>query len=163
MCFSSGLERTNDFTVDPIRNWHERSEHTSLSKERTQMTIQGTHSNIIPMAATSAGSSNSTGSTSSSSSATGSSSTSNQLTQSDFLKLIATELQAQDPTNPLDPSQFMGQLVQFSTLDQVTGIYNILSQGAAASSAPAASGSSTGASAASTPASQSTSSAVQGL
>jgi hypothetical protein len=42
----------------------------------------------------------------------------------------------------------MGQLVQFSTLDQVTGIYNILSQGAAAaSSATTAPTSSTNASA----------------
>ena len=32
----------------------------------------------------------------------------------------------------------MGQLVQFSTLDQVTGIYNILAQGAGASSTTAA-------------------------
>jgi flagellar hook assembly protein FlgD len=130
------------------------------------MNIQGIHSNIIPMTATSSGSTSSTGSSSSSSSAGSSSSTSssgsNQLTQSDFLKLIATELQAQDPTNPLDPSQFMGQLVQFSTLDQVTGIYNILSQGAAASSAPSSSSASTGSSASSST-SPTNSSATQGL
>jgi flagellar hook assembly protein FlgD len=130
------------------------------------MNIQGIHSNIIPMTATSSGSTSSTGSSSSSSSTGSSSSTSssssNQLTQSDFLKLIATELQAQDPTNPLDPSQFMGQLVQFSTLDQVTGIYNILSQGAAASSAPSSSGASTGSSASSST-SPTNSSATQGL
>jgi flagellar hook assembly protein FlgD len=130
------------------------------------MNIQGIHSNVIPMTATSSGSTSSTGSSSSSSSTGSSSSTSssssNQLTQSDFLKLIATELQAQDPTNPLDPSQFMGQLVQFSTLDQVTGIYNILSQGAAASSAPSSSGASTGSSASSST-SPTNSSATQGL
>jgi flagellar basal-body rod modification protein FlgD len=130
------------------------------------MNIQGVHSNIIPMAATSSGSTSSTGSSSSSSSTGSSSSTSssssNQLSQSDFLKLIATELQAQDPTNPLDPSQFMGQLVQFSTLDQVTGIYNILSQGAAASSAPSSSSASTGSSASSST-SPTNSSATQGL
>lgn len=130
------------------------------------MNIQGIHSNVIPMTATSSGSTSSTGSSSSSSSTGSSSSTSgsssNQLTQSDFLKLIATELQAQDPTNPLDPSQFMGQLVQFSTLDQVTGIYNILSQGAAASSAPSSSSASTGSSAGSST-SPTNSSATQGL
>jgi len=130
------------------------------------MNIQGMHSNVIPMAATSSGSTNSAGSTNSSSSTGSSSSTSssssNQLTQSDFLKLIATELQAQDPTNPLDPSQFMGQLVQFSTLDQVTGIYNILSQGAAASGATSASSASTGSSASSSTA-PSTSSATQSV
>ena len=125
------------------------------------MNIQGIHSNVIPMAATSSGSSNSAGSTNSSSSTSSSSSAStssgNQLNQSDFLKLIATELQAQDPTNPLDPSQFMGQLVQFSTLDQVTGIYNILSQGASAASGATTAPSS------STDASANSSSATQGL
>jgi flagellar basal-body rod modification protein FlgD len=130
------------------------------------MNIQGIHSNIIPMTATSSGSTNSAGSSSSSSSTGSSSSTSSssnsQLTQADFLKLIATELQAQDPTNPLDPSQFMGQLVQFSTLDQVTGIYNILSQDAAASSAPSSSSASIGSSASSST-SPTNSSATQGL
>ena len=128
------------------------------------MNIQGIHSNVIPMTATSSGSTNSTGSTSSSSSTGSSSSTSssssNQLTQADFLQLIATELQAQDPTNPLDPSQFMGQLVQFSTLDQVTNIYNVLAQGANASSA--ATTSSSAASSASSSTSPSTS-ATQGV
>lgn len=132
------------------------------------MNIQGIHSNVIPMTATSSGSTNSAGSTNSSSPTSSSSSTSSssnsQLTQANFLQLIATELQAQDPTNPLDPSQFMGQLVQFSTLDQVTGIYNILSQGAAASSATSASSSSAASSASSsTSPSTSTSSATQGL
>jgi flagellar basal-body rod modification protein FlgD len=130
------------------------------------MNIQGIHSNIIPMTATSSGSTSSTGSSSSSSSTGSSSSTSSssntQLTQANFLQLIATELQAQDPTNPLDPSQFMGQLVQFSTLDQVTGIYNILSQGAAASSATSSSSAPTGSSASSST-SPTNSSATQGL
>lgn len=108
------------------------------------MNVQGVHSNLIPMAATSSNSTNSTGSSNASSSTA--SSSNSQLTQANFMQLIATELQAQDPTSPVDPSQFMGQLVQFSTLDQVTGIYNILSQGAAASStssSSAATGSST--------------------
>jgi len=105
------------------------------------MNVQGIHPNLIPMAATSNGSTNSTSSTSSNNSTAASSNS--QLSQSAFLQLIATELQAQDPTNPLDPSQFMGQLVQFSTLDQVTGIYNILAQGAAASSTTPSSSSST--------------------
>jgi flagellar basal-body rod modification protein FlgD len=89
------------------------------------MHIQGMLSPIIPRAMASSGSAGSTGSSSSGSSSSNSSNTS--ISQSSFLQLIATELQAQDPTNPLDPSQFMGQLVQFDTLDQVTGIYNLLS------------------------------------
>jgi flagellar basal-body rod modification protein FlgD len=76
----------------------------------------------------------STGSTSgssanSSSNSSTSSSSNTEISQSSFLQLIATELQSQDPTNPLDPSQFMGQLVQFATLDQVTGIYSLLAGG----------------------------------
>jgi flagellar basal-body rod modification protein FlgD len=130
------------------------------------MNIQGIHSNAIPMAATSSGSTNSTSSANSSSSTnssnSGAVSSNGQISESSFLQLIATELQAQDPTNPLDPAQFMGQLVQFNTLDQVTGIYNLLSQGAAASTG--ASSSSTGSSASSsTSPSASTSSATQGL
>jgi flagellar basal-body rod modification protein FlgD len=128
------------------------------------MNIQGVHSNAIPMAATSSGSSSSTGSTSSSSSTnsstSGALSSNGQISESSFLQLIATELQAQDPTNPLDPAQFMGQLVQFNTLDQVTGIYNILSQEANASTSTTGSSSSTASSTGSSTNSTSSTSAV---
>lgn len=87
------------------------------------MNVLGMLSSIVPRAM------DSTSSTSSSSTASSSSSSNTELSQSSFLQLIATELQAQDPTNPLDPSQFMGQLVQFDTLDQVTGIYSLLAGG----------------------------------
>jgi len=92
------------------------------------MNIQGMLSPIVPRAMDS-GASTSGGSAADSSSTSASSSSNSELSQSSFLQLIATELQAQDPTNPLDPSQFMGQLVQFATLDQVTGIYSLLASG----------------------------------
>jgi flagellar basal-body rod modification protein FlgD len=38
------------------------------------------------------------------------------MSQSDFMKLLVTQLQAQDPTNPVDQSQMASQLAQFSTL-----------------------------------------------
>ncbi|MEP7242563.1 MAG: flagellar hook assembly protein FlgD [Gammaproteobacteria bacterium] len=44
------------------------------------------------------------------------------LGQNEFLKLMMTQLKNQDPMKPLDPSQFVGQLAQFST---VTGIQNM--------------------------------------
>lgn len=37
---------------------------------------------------------------------------------SDFLKLLMTQLQNQDPTAPLDTNQFTSQLVQFSGVEQ---------------------------------------------
>lgn len=39
-----------------------------------------------------------------------------------FLKLLTTQLQAQDPTNPVDPTTFVTQLAQFSSLEQLIGI-----------------------------------------
>jgi flagellar basal-body rod modification protein FlgD len=50
-----------------------------------------------------------------------------------FLQLLVAQLQNQDPTSPLDPSQFVGQLAQFSELDQVTQINQLLEQFASSS------------------------------
>ena len=43
----------------------------------------------------------------------------NELDQSDFLSLIVTQLQNQDPTNPADTSEFTSQLAQFSTVEGI--------------------------------------------
>jgi flagellar basal-body rod modification protein FlgD len=43
-----------------------------------------------------------------------------QLTQQDFLKLLSTQMQNQDPMQPMDDSQFMAQMAQFSTLQATT-------------------------------------------
>jgi len=45
-----------------------------------------------------------------------------------FLQLLVAQLQNQDPTAPVDPSQFVGQLAQFSELSEVTSIYQLLQQ-----------------------------------
>ena len=54
------------------------------------------------------------------------------MNQADFLKLMTAQLQSQDPTNPLDNSQFVSQLAQFSQLaatqDLGTSVNNIGSQ-----------------------------------
>ena len=41
---------------------------------------------------------------------------SGSMTQADFLKLMTAQLQAQDPTHPVDNSQFVSQMAQFSQL-----------------------------------------------
>ena len=39
-----------------------------------------------------------------------------------FLKLLTTQLQNQDPTSPMDNEQFLAQLAQFSSLEQLMGL-----------------------------------------
>ena len=64
------------------------------------------------------------------------SSTSNQTNSNDsavqtdnmFLTLLTQQLKAQSPFDPVDPSQFVGQLVQFNTLDQLIQIRQLLQQ-----------------------------------
>jgi flagellar basal-body rod modification protein FlgD len=39
-----------------------------------------------------------------------------------FLHLLVAQIQNQDPLNPTDSTQFVGQIVQFSSLEQLLGI-----------------------------------------
>ena len=43
-----------------------------------------------------------------------------QLNQDDFLKLLTTQLSNQDPLKPMDDTQFIAQMAQFSALQQAT-------------------------------------------
>lgn len=44
------------------------------------------------------------------------------LGKDDFLKLLIGQMQNQDPLNPTDSSEYMGQMTQFSILEQVTNL-----------------------------------------
>jgi len=67
--------------------------------------------------------SQSTSSTSGSGSSTSSTSSVGSLTsEQTFLQLLVAQIQNQDPLNPTDSIQFVGQLVQYSELEQLMGI-----------------------------------------
>jgi len=73
-------------------------------------------------------------------------STSNSATISanDFLTLLVTEMQNQDPTDQTDPNEYINQLVQVNSLEQLIDINQNLST-ALGSSSGSAGGSSSGA------------------
>ena len=123
------------------------------------MNIQGISPVITaPLQAHNVSSNASTNSSSSTSSTSGSSTSgSSQLSstnlESTFLNLLATELQNQDPTQPVDPTEMVGQLVSLNQLDQLISINQTLSglgsstsgtSGSTASAAAAGIGASSG-------------------
>ena len=52
---------------------------------------------------------------------------SNQLNANSFITLLTAQLQAQDPLNPMDPDQMMGELISLNSLQELINIQQDLS------------------------------------
>ena len=89
----------------------------------------------------------STGSTGSSGSSSGNSNLGKLTNESTFLQLLVAQIKNQDPMNPTDSIQFVGQLVSFSQLEQLLSInqnmQTLVTDASAGTQTPTTPGSST--------------------
>ncbi len=70
----------------------------------------------------------------------GSSALANSSNEQMFLQLLVSQLKNQDPTNPVDGTQFVSELSQFSQVEQLIAIRSDIETSMAANSNPSASG-----------------------
>ena len=81
------------------------------------------------MSTTTYGTTATTASSSTTSTTTSSSTTksNDELGKTEFLKLLVTELQNQDPLNPMQDQDFIAQMAQFSSLEQMQNMNSSIS------------------------------------
>ena len=98
-----------------------------------------------------------TGNSSSSNSLAAVSASTTQVSEQQFLQLLVAQLQNQDPLNPMDGTQFVSQLAQFSELEQMIGVNQgvqqlvVDAQGTSSSGTGSSSGGSSGSGSTTTP------------
>jgi flagellar basal-body rod modification protein FlgD len=92
------------------------------------MTITPVDASVIPSIKNSAAATSSTTSTGTTGSTGSTSSTSSSSGKDMFLKLLVEQLKHQDPESPMDSSQFVAQLAQFNSVEQLIGINDKLTQ-----------------------------------
>ena len=63
---------------------------------------------------------------------------------STFLELLSQELQNQDPTSPVDPTEMVGQMISLNQLDQLIGINQTLTDATGSSTTGTSSDAATG-------------------
>ena len=83
-------------------------------------------------------------STSSGTSGTSSSNSSLGSMDTTFMNLLITELQSQDPTAPMDPTEMVGQMISLNQLDQLVSINQIMQSAFGSNSATTTSGTTNG-------------------
>ena len=69
-----------------------------------------------------------TSSSQTASATTGATNSSQALDKNTFLKLMMVQMQNQDPLNPSDPTSYIGELAQLTTLEQTTNMAESASQ-----------------------------------
>src|ERR1700747_3197294 len=92
-------------------------------------------------------STNASGATSTTGSSSNAAGSSSDITANDFLTLLVSELKNQDPTQPTDPNQYITQLAQVNSLQQLISInqgIGTLDNSVAGASSPSTSGSGSG-------------------
>lgn len=52
----------------------------------------------------------------------------NQMDKDLFLQILTTQLQNQDPTQPMEDREMIAQMAQFSTLEQISGLNQAFNQ-----------------------------------